>query len=221
VVTALLMPPVAAAQQSNGAGLGLTVVSEFVDPKERISGGAVVGAVYLDDGAAIDLDAVYAHFPVEFEAPVEAQISTVDGRYLAELISDGAISASGWQRLELSTRQHGFLDAYGPEQVAILIIDADTGAVIPARWGAPGSTEYVRFQLNAEGANAYFVFYDENDDARPMRCAGAPGTSSFKFDQVCDVPTEQIRDDRGFVNVKRKRGIDWGRPIEINVAVDP
>ena len=205
------------AQQSDAPTLDLTVISEFVDPKERISGGAVVGATFFDPDAEVRIDAVYANIPADFSAPLEVQIATIDGRYLAKLVSADPISTAGWHRFDLPTQEHDFLRGYGTDEVAVLVSDVNSGAVIPVRWGGRGATEVIRFQLNTEGASANFIDFAQGDKPKRKLCVPASHKSAFKFDQLCDVAAQQVSDDQG-VRIMRKRGVDWGRPIQIKVA---
>jgi hypothetical protein len=198
--------------------LNMRTTAEFVDPEERISGGATVGVVYFDKTDSPLLDSAHVFFAEAVAADLEMQIATVDGRYLATFDYQPSVSLKGWVRLNLSLSKPEFLSAYGINDIALLMTNAETGVAYPVRWGEGASTDTVRVYVNTEGARSFFAIYDSEKKRYVSKsCIPASSRSSFKFDQICEVPVTDIVENT--IEIIRKRGAGFGTPIKIPVSL--
>lgn len=235
-VGATLASAVLLASSANAQGsVQLPMVGdESIDPKERISGHAAVGINFVlpdvDGGtrktAKFNINAVYAYFNDEPVAPLQTQITTVDGRYFAEFATSHSSSLKGrWAKLELTlkTKQPlstGFLNQnYDRDtEIAILVTDSSKPKKsFPVRWDSPCATDHVRIRVNAEGADAYVVSFKEKPKGALARCSEASDKSQFKYDYNCDMRLEDIR-KLTVLQVIRKRGASYEKPIPISLA---
>lgn len=199
--------------------LNLVPKDEFIDPQERISGGAAVGIVYYEVGDQVQLDAAFVRIAEPVNDNFEMQIATIDGRFLATFEFDLVAQRSGWVRLNLKLGEPAFLGNYTLDEIALLITNANTGKAYPVRWGTRAEGEFVRVYINTEGARSYFASFDESQQRlTPRSCRAASKRSSFKFDRVCDVPVADVMQD-GTIEIIRKRGAGFGTPIEVTVAL--
>jgi hypothetical protein len=75
----------------------------------------------------------------------------------------------------------------------------------------------VRTYLNTERATAFYL--DRARTARgPCRTPAAPST--FKFDQLCDVPVEAIDTAGGRIEIERRSGVRRLSPVIVSVALE-
>ena len=200
--------------------LDMRTKAEYVDPQERISGNATVGVIFYKPGDTVQLDGAFAFFSEPVNGPLEMQLATVDGRYLATFDYSSNKPHEGWVRLNLSLSNPGFLSAYESDEVALILTNATTRDIYPIRWGATEEGDYVRVHVNAEGAHSYFAVKDPTTGKRSARnCRQASRRSSFKFDRICDVPIADAA-AANRIDIVRKRGAGFGTPITINVKVE-
>lgn len=191
---------------------------EFLDRQERISGGAAVGVSFFSAGDQVRADEAFTFFSQPVSSRLEMQLATVDGRYLATFDYDPPEPLFGWVRLNLDLSRPDFLSKYEPHEIALLLTDADTGSAYPVRWGKAEEAEFVRVHVNTEGANSYFVTYDEVRKRFSTRnCQKASARSSFKFDRICDLPVTDVLENND-VSIMRKRGADFGTPIDVTIV---
>ncbi len=207
------------------------VGTESIDPNERISGQATIGINFFKEGDQFDPDAVWVYFEERPTGALKTQVTTVDGRYVfsASATPPSSPDLSGrWRRLQLSQEDGkkplstGFLRKNYDEdsEIAILVTDGANKA-FPVRWGTGCATDYVRIRVNAEGANAYFVSFDNNEGKAEIRqCTKASSKTQFKFDHNCDM---RLQDIEKLANLKiiRKRGATYEKPIPINISAPP
>lgn len=201
--------------------MNMETVLEFVDPNERISGGAVVGLVLYDAADEKSLGQIQAYFTAPVSEPIVMELATVDGRYRAKLKYDPVGPMLGWRTLSLNLDKSSILDGYDVQELALLMTVQSTGQAIPLRWGKRGRTDTVRVSLNSEGAYAYFAVPDEKKGRAVARaCTPASKRSSFRFDSLCDIPIDIVSDKQS-VLIIRKRGADFGKPITLDVLLKP
>lgn len=206
-----------------------------VDPDERISGGAQVGAAFESAPGNPQLERLFVFFERSPILPLNVRLTSVDGRFLAEFpegnwrpnesssssgcatrwqtsqCKAGGDRLCGWVELQLGDKVRSHLATRNQDEVAPLVVDG-SGIAYPARWGACGEPDHVRLYINAEGARAFFVTADGTRD-----CAAASATSGFKYDRICKVPIDQVTKDR--IYVLRKRGAGFSDPIEFDIAL--
>lgn len=198
--------------------LDMRTTAEFLDPEERISGGAAVGVIFYDATDSLRLDAAYVYFAEPVETALEMHLATVDGRYLATFDYEPVSPISGWVRLNLSLSKPEFLRNYDLNEIALLMTNADTGVAYPVRWGEQSRTDIVRVYINTEGAKSYFVTFDTEKNRHVSKsCTPASRRSSFKFDRICDIPVMDVIKNE--IEIVRKRGAGFGTPISIPVSL--
>ena len=153
----------AVAQDSDTAPqpLKMRTTAEFLDKQERISGGATVGVAFYDSTDEVNLDKAWVYFSEPVNDPLEMQLSSVDGRYVAIFDYTPKQPISGWVPLELSLDHPDFVTNYNVNEVALLLTNARTGTAYPVRWSEEEeTTDVVRVYVNTEGAKSYFVTFD-------------------------------------------------------------
>jgi len=211
--------------------------TEQIDPKERISGGALVGMNFLDTDKTFNPNDVFVSFDVEPCGHIKTQLTTVDGRYVftAQIGPDAErpplTVEPVWLDLnhedevnnEVRPLRAKFLDDNYNQQkqdreIAVLVTDQNNRA-FPVRWGSEGSTDMLRIRVNAEGADAYFVRLDDEDKPHLVKCEEASKNSQFKFDHICDMSWQDVQKiaQKSKIQIIRKRGATYESPIEINV----
>ena len=199
--------------------LDMRTTAEFLDSEERISGGAIVGALFYDPADKLRLDAAYVYFSEAVSEKLEMQLATVDGRYLVTFDYMPTAPVAGWVRLNLSLSNPEFLSQYDLSEIALLLANAETGVAYPIRWGKRAQASFVRVYINTEGANSYFVTFDTAKNRFSTRsCTKASTRSSFKFDRLCDVPVGDVLANNE-IEIIRKRGAGFGTPIRVSVLL--
>ena len=204
--------------------LVLEKVTEVIDTQERISGGAVTGVSFGDTEPTgeVALDQLWGYFGGAGVSEVHVQLTTIDGRYLATFAKILDQPVAGWVRLRADIKQHRdfLVSNYSTDEIAVLVTSeapGDEAVTYPARWGRCGPTDIVRVFVNAEGADAIFEALGPDGQWQQPACHNA-GTSSFKFDRICSVPISHFL-KYGDVEILRKRGARYARPIVVRVPV--
>lgn len=188
------------AQVARLAPVGTPV--EVVDPSERISGNAAAGVVLVRDGDRIGSDRLWAYLSEPVPPSLKLRISSVDGRYYAEVDYATTTQHTGWVALDLSLRQFAFLEktyADPLSEIAALLSAGDEPRFYPLRWGTPHrtatappeppkDTDPLRVYVNTERAQAFIVV-----DGGPAYCRDASAVSGFKFNAICDVALGDVR----------------------------
>jgi hypothetical protein len=191
-------------------------IREFIDSQERVSGEAVTGVVFSVPGTEQRSNDLFA-FTARPVASVLLELTTVDGRYFAEIEYDVNASAGEWLELELPASSIASLKGIDQQGVAALLTVRDDGTILPLRWSEPGATAHVRTYLNTERATAFYL--DRARTARgPCRTPSTPST--FKFDQLCDVPVEAIDTAGGRIEIERRSGVRRLSPVIVSIAID-
>jgi hypothetical protein len=223
-----------AAQVTRLAPVGQPV--EVVDPSERISGNAAAGVVLVQDGDTIGSDRLWAYLSEPVPAQLKLRISSIDGRYYAEVDYTTASQQSGWVALDLPLNQFSFLEKNYKDplsEIAALLGAADEPRFYPLRWGAPHrtaaappqapkDTDPLRVYVNTERAQAFVVV-----DGGPAYCRDASAVSGFKFNAICDVALGDVRNatpDAGRnmvsgIEVFRRSGVRTLAPLALDVMI--
>jgi hypothetical protein len=232
--TVLLAMP-AAAQVARLAPVGTPV--EVVDPSERISGNAAAGIVLVHDGDAIGSDRLWAYLSEPVAANLKLRISSVDGRYYAEVDYATASQQPGWVALDLSLREFAFLENNYSDpmsEIAALLSDAESPRFYPVRWGAPHrasgaalpeppkDTDPLRIYMNTERAQAFVVV-----GGAPAYCRDASAVSGFKFNAICETQLGALRlpdaaDGKSVIEgieVYRRSGVRTLVPLSLDVRI--
>jgi hypothetical protein len=224
----------ASAQVVRLAPVGTPV--EVVDPSERISGNAAAGVVLVRDGDTIGPDRLWAYLSDPVPSSLKLRISSIDGRYYAEVDYTPATKQSGWVALDLSLNQFSFLeDNYADplSEIAALLSAGDEPRFFPLRWGAPHregvappdtpkDTDPLRVYVNTERAQAFVVV-----DGGPAYCRDASAVSGFKFNAICDVALGDVRNPAGEagknlvsgIEVFRRSGVRTLAPLALDVLI--
>ena len=210
--------------------------ARVVDPSERISGNATTGLVLLQDGDTIGADRLWAYLSAPVSAKLKLRISSIDGRYYAEVDYATGSQQPGWVALDLSLREFSFLeDNYDDpmSEIAALLSDADAPRFYPVRWGTPHraaapppappkDTDPLRLYMNTERAQAFVVV-----DGAPSYCRDASAVSGFKFNAICDLALGDLRHpaadaSESVVNgieVFRRSGVRTLAPLTLDVLI--
>ena len=210
---------------------------EVVDPTERISGNAAAGIVIVGDGDTIGSDRLWAYLSEPIAEKLKLRISSIDGRYYAEIdYATGSLEA-GWVALDLSLREFEFLEKTYTDplsEIAALLSDADTPRFYPVRWGAPHraagaappgapkDTDPLRIYMNTERARAFVVV-----DGEPAYCRDASAVSGFKFNAICDMELGDLRLPSSGdgptvvegIEVFRRSGVRTLAPLALDVRI--
>jgi hypothetical protein len=224
----------AAAQVARLAPVGTPV--EVVDPSERISGNAAAGVVLVQAGDTIGSDRLWAYLSEPVPPTLKLRISSIDGRYYAEIDYTTASQQSGWVALDLPLNQFSFLEKTYKDplsEIAALLAATDEPRFYPLRWGAPHrvagtspeppkDTDPLRVYVNTERAQAFVVV-----DGGPAYCRDASAVSGFKFNAICDVALGDVRHpaaDAGQslvsgIEVFRRSGVRTLTPLALDVLI--
>ena len=211
---------------------------EVVDPSERISGNAAVGLGFVLGTDAIGSDRLWAYLSPPVANKLKLKISSIDGRYYAEVdyVTTPPAQQSGWVALDLTLRSFSFVEknyTSPMNEVAVLLSDADSSRVYPVRWGAPHGaaakppaaprdTDPIRVYMNTERAQAFLVV-----GGSPAYCRDASAVSGFKFNAICDTTLGALKpagskEDHGTitaVDVYRRAGVRTLAPVTLDVTI--
>lgn len=208
---------------------------EVVDPSERISGNATPGLVIVRDGDRIGVDRLWAYISDPVSSNLKLRISSIDGRYYAEVDYATDALQNGWVALDLvSLRSFSFLESNYRDplnQVAAVLSDANEPRLYPLRWGEPhrgaakpppppSKDDPLRIYMNTERATAFVVV-----DRQPSYCRDASDVSGFKFNAVCDVTLGALGQPDGEQNlvagidVMRRQGVRTLAPLSVDVRI--
>ena len=209
---------------------------EIVDPEERISGNAATGIVLMHADDAIGHDRLWAYLSEPVAKKLKLKISSVDGRYYAEVDYETNEQKPGWVALDLSLRAFSFLESnYGEplSEIAALLSDADGPRFYPVRWAArhepagtpppvPKDDDPIRLYMNTERATAFVVV-----GGNPAYCRNASSMSGFKFNAICDMSLGDIKDSAGgdggglvsSIEVFRRAGVRSLAPLTLDVLI--
>ena len=210
---------------------------EVVDPEERISGNATTGLVLVDTGDVIGHDRLWAYLSPPVADKLELKLSSVDGRYYAEVAYAPPPASEGWVALDLSLREFSFLENNYKDplnEIAALLSDADRPRFYPVRWAgrhaaaagrppkAPTADDTLRVYMNTERATAFVVVDDD-----PAYCDDASTVSGFKFNAICKLKlgdiTSPSSDGDGHVasaiQIFRRAGVRSLQPVTLDVQI--
>jgi len=206
---------------------------EIIDPSERISGNAAAGIVLVQPDDSIGIDRLWAYLSPPIASKLKLRISSIDGRYYAEVDYATDSQQPGWVALDLSLRAFAFLeDNYADplSEIAALLSDADEPRFYPVRWGtphvgastppdAPTDNDPLRVYMNTERAAAFVVV-----DGRPAYCRDASAVSGFKFNAICDLSLGDLRhpntaDGWSGIEVFRRSGVRTLAPVTLDVPI--
>jgi len=218
---------------------------EQIDPNERISGDAVVGVNFINGEIEFDPNDVLVYFDVMPVGPITTKLTTVDGRYLFSatskekpVVPETKIGHLVLEKKDPENPENAIpLDAafltenYNKNsedrEIALLVKDEEN-RIFPARWGYPKEKQWdpeettlVRIRVNAEGADAYFIRFDENDKGKLVPCDKASQSSQFKYDHNCDMRWQDMKEiaNEGTLQIIRKRGATFETSIPVNIAI--
>jgi hypothetical protein len=240
-------PTTAATASAAPARLALAQDSkpvEHIDPTELISGSAATGLVLYPTSngmaprARIGRDRLWAFLPPA-SAPgskedalpdaLKLEISSIDGRYYAELDYTTAGHQGRWVALDLSSLRFAFLEEQYKEpqnEIAVLLRDREGKRFYPVTWGEPfpnqpekpALADVLRLYMNTERASAFLLV-----DKTPTPCKDASSVSAFKFNAICEVPIGHLSRmpesaNQNAVDVYRRSGVRALSPISVNVV---
>jgi hypothetical protein len=209
---------------------------EFIDPSERISGNATTGLVLVQPNDVIGADRLWAYLSEPVSPKLKLKISSIDGRYYAEVDYDTGTQQPGWVALDLSLRAFAFLEKNYTDplsEIAALLSDADKPRFYPVRWGTPHNAsaappappqdiDPLRVYMNTERATAFVVV-----DGSPSYCRDASAMSGFKFNAICDFSLGDVRGLRADgdqsvvdgIEVFRRSGVRTLAPVTLDVLI--
>lgn len=209
---------------------------EVVDTSERISGNATTGLVFVQPSDKIGYDRLWAYLSEPVSPKLKLKISSIDGRYYAEVEYAPGAEQPGWIALDLSLREFKFLeDNYKDpmSEIAALLSDADGPRFYPVRWAsshdaaaappeAPKDTDPLRVYMNTERAQAFIVV-----NGSPAYCRDASAMSGFKFNAICDMTLGDVRNAEleggrhvvEAIEVFRRSGVRTLAPVTVDVQI--
>jgi hypothetical protein len=239
LVWVVLMGLSAAPASAQPARLTPIKTVEVVDPSERISGNAAAGIVLVREGNTIGADRLWAYLS-EPAGNLKLRITSVDGRYFAEIDYANAGAQKGWVALDLSLSKFDFLEQTYDDpmsEIAALLSDADTDKprFYPLMWGnphraanvplpeAPTNTDQLRVYMNTERAQAFVEVA-----RKPAYCRDASAVSGFKFNAICEMtlgdllPGSVAASGENVVQpiqVYRRAGVRQLEPLALDVQI--
>jgi hypothetical protein len=209
---------------------------EIVDTSERISGNATTGLVFIQPSDKIGYDRLWAYLSEPVAPKLKLKISSIDGRYYAEVEYATNPPQPGWTALDLSLREFKFLEENYKDpmsEIAALLSDADGPRFYPVRWASshgaaaappepPKDTDPLRVYMNTERATAFVVV-----KGSPTYCRDASAVSGFKFNAICDMTLGDVRnaDLEGgrhvvdAIEVFRRSGVRTLAPVTVDVKI--
>jgi hypothetical protein len=209
---------------------------EVVDTSERISGNATTGLVFVQPTDKIGYDRLWAYLSEPVSPKLTLKISSIDGRYYAEMEYATASEQPGWIALGLTLREFKFLeDNYSDpmSEIAALLSDADGPRLYPVRWASshdaaaappetPKDTDPLRVYMNTERAQAFVVV-----NGSPTYCRDASAMSGFKFNAICDMTLGDVRNAEleggrhvvEAIEVFRRSGVRTLAPVTVDVQI--
>jgi hypothetical protein len=210
---------------------------EVVDTSERISGNATTGLVFVQPADKIGYDRLWAYLSEPVPAKLKLKISSIDGRYYAEMEYATASEQPGWIALGLALQEFEFLEKNYSDpmsEIAALLGDADGPRVYPVRWAsshdaaaapppeAPKDTDPLRVYMNTERAQAFIVV-----NGAPTYCRDASAMSGFKFNAVCDMTLRDVRNAEleggrhvvEAIEVFRRSGVRTLAPVTVDAQI--
>ena len=231
----VLMAPAAQAQAPRLSPAAPPV--EVVDPSERISGNAAVGLAFVQSTDAIGVDRLWAYLSPPVAQKLKLTISSIDGRYYAEVdYVTGPAAQQGWVALDLTLRSFSFVEksyASPTNEVAVLLRDVDSSRVYPVRWAAPHAasakspaapqdSDPIRVYMNTERAQAFLVV-----GGTPAYCHDASTASGFKFNAICETTLGALKQKDAApgqrmvngVEIFRRAGVRTLAPVTLDVTI--
>lgn len=209
---------------------------EIVDTSERISGNATTGLVLVRPADKIGHDRLWAYLSEPVAPKLTLTISSIDGRYYAEVEYATGGGKPGWVALDLSLKEFAFLEKNYPDplsEIAPLLSDADGPRFYPVRWasshgsatappGPPKDADSLRVYMNTERAQAFVVV-----NGNPSYCREASAVSGFKFNALCDVTLGDVRNAQleggrhvvDAIEVFRRAGVRTLAPVTVDVKI--
>jgi hypothetical protein len=209
---------------------------EVVDTSERISGNATTGLVFVQPADKIGYDRLWAYLSEPVPAKLTLKISSIDGRYYAEMEYATAAEQPGWIALGLTLQEFEFLEKNYSDpmsEIAALLSDADGARLYPVRWAsphdaateppeAPKDTDPLRVYMNTERAQAFIVV-----NGAPAYCRDASAMSGFKFNAICDMTLGDVRNAEleggrhvvEVIEVFRRSGVRTLAPVTVDVQI--
>jgi hypothetical protein len=207
---------------------------ELVDPSERISGNAAAGLILVDANDRIGSNRLWAYLSDPVAEKLELRISSIDGRYYAEVDYATAADARGWVALDLNLQKFAFLETNYDDplrEIAAILSDAETPRFYPLRWGPPHrspsaalpdpphDSNELRVYVNTERAQAFVVVGDS-----PVYCGPASPVSAFKFNAICELTLGDLRSANGpnlveGIEVLRRSGVRTLAPLSLDVSI--
>jgi len=210
---------------------------EIVDTSERISGNATTGLVFVQPADKIGHDRLWAYLSEPVSPKLKLTISSIDGRYYAEVAYATGGGPGGWFALDLSLHEFAFLEKNYPDplsQIAALLSDADGPHFYPVRWGSahggatappapPKDTDPLRLYMNTERAQAFVVV-----NGNPSYCREASAVSGFKFNAICDMTLGDVRNAQleggrhvvDGIEVFRRSGVRTLAPVTVDAKIE-
>jgi len=209
---------------------------EIVDTSERISGNATTGLVFIQPSDKIGYDRLWAYLSEPVSPKLKLKISSIDGRYYAEVEYATNPAQPGWTALDLSLHEFKFLEQNYKDpmsEIAALLGDADGPRFYPVRWASshdaaaaapdpPKDTDPLRVYMNTERATAFVVV-----KGSPTYCRDASAVSGFKFNAICDMTLADVRNAEleggrhvvDAIEVFRRSGVRTLAPVTVDVKI--
>jgi hypothetical protein len=209
---------------------------EVVDTSERISGNATTGLVFVQPADKIGRDRLWAYLSEPVSPKLRLTISSIDGRYYAEVQYATGGGPPGWVALDLSLHEFTFLEKNYSDplsEIAALLSDADGPRFYPVRWASshdaattapapPKDTDALRVYMNTERAQAFIVV-----NGNPSYCRQASAVSGFKFNAICDMTLGDVRNAQleggrhvvDSIEVFRRSGVRTLAPVTVDARI--
>lgn len=208
------------------------------DPSQPVSGSAITGLVLLQPDDTIGHDRLWAYLSPPVPKTLELAISSIDGRYYAEVPYQPAGTEAGWVALDLGLRGFAVVEDKSKyvnptSEVAVLLRDAQGARIFPVRWGSahdpvgkqpppPTDADAIRVYVNTERASAFL-----DAGGKPSYCRDASSMSGFKFNAVCDGALGDFRDAElqdgkhvvSSIPVFRRSGVRTLAPLAVEVQI--
>lgn len=166
--------------------------SESYADNVKVSGSVLVSS-YIT-GSILNASPDQLHLFVPKHVPiVNLVISSIDGKYTADVLLSLEKSQTGWLHLKLPTAYKKEYTKYLPnELVAFAFADSEdflgnyVQEVFPMSWGKPLNYE-LKFYMNTAGGNPNITFKEQSGEVVKVDCNEIDAEFTRVFNHICDL----------------------------------
>mgnify|MGYP003632554668 FL=1 len=182
--------------QSTSANTVLVVASENFSESYaenvKVSGSVLVASYITGSFSKASPDQLHLYVP-NHVPEINLIISSIDGKYTADVLLSLKKSQTGWLQLKLPTAYKKEYAKYLPnELVALAFTDSEdifgnyVQEVFPTSWGKPLNS-HLKFYMNSAGGNPNITFKEQSGDVVVLDCKEIDAEFTRVFNHVCEL----------------------------------